>query len=195
MGLDFIYLARLGLRLADDQGRGRDAARGNAVRRWLPPLQQRRLWRARGWTPLRWNGIGRVWPVMRIMALLQGDDTLPYPQTMARMTRPWGLLPEQVWDSDAIPDRELFPGKPTGSAMPLIWAHAESLKLLVAREQNRLLELLESAPFQPSLRIRRLAASAGLRLTAAWVGNARHPYRQRHVGLDDRAAIHTFLPR
>jgi glucoamylase len=40
-----------------------------------------------------------------------------------------GLLPEQVWDSADIPDRELFIGHPSGSAMPLVWAHAEYVKL------------------------------------------------------------------
>src|SRR5262249_37671274 len=41
-----------------------------------------------------------------------------------------GLIPEQIWDSDDIPGRELFLGRPSGSAMPLVWAHAEHLKLL-----------------------------------------------------------------
>jgi glucoamylase len=40
-----------------------------------------------------------------------------------------GLLPEQVWDGADIPERELFLGHPSGSAMPLVWAHAEYLKL------------------------------------------------------------------
>jgi glucoamylase len=40
-----------------------------------------------------------------------------------------GLLPEQVWDSADIPDHELFLGHASGSAMPLVWAHAEYLKL------------------------------------------------------------------
>jgi glucoamylase len=43
---------------------------------------------------------------------------------------PGRLLPEQVWDGRPIPARELFPGKPSGSAMPLVWAHAEHIKLL-----------------------------------------------------------------
>jgi glucoamylase len=38
-------------------------------------------------------------------------------------------LPEQVWDADDIPELELFRGKPTGSACPLVWAHAEYIKL------------------------------------------------------------------
>ena len=40
-----------------------------------------------------------------------------------------GLLPEQIWDSADIPERELFLGHASGSAMPLVWAHAEYLKL------------------------------------------------------------------
>jgi glucoamylase len=63
---------------------------------------------------------------------------------MARMTGPAGLIPEQVWDSPPIPEHSLEPGKPTGSAMPLVWAHAEFLKLLCARAQKRPLELLRS---------------------------------------------------
>jgi len=39
------------------------------------------------------------------------------------------LIPEQVWDDDDIPALELFRGKPTGSACPLVWAHAEYIKL------------------------------------------------------------------
>ena len=59
------------------------------------------------------------------------------------MTGPSGLLPEQVWDAAPIPALGLQPGKPTGSAMPLVWAHAELLKLLVAQDRRRPLELLD----------------------------------------------------
>jgi glucoamylase len=41
-----------------------------------------------------------------------------------------GMLPEQVWDAAPIPDRDLAAGRPTGSAMPLAWAHAEYVKLV-----------------------------------------------------------------
>lgn len=54
-----------------------------------------------------------------------------------------GLLPEQVWDSDALPERGLYPGRPSGSAMPLLWSHAEFLKLLVASHTRRPVELLD----------------------------------------------------
>jgi glucoamylase len=39
------------------------------------------------------------------------------------------LLPEQVWDEADLPDVELFRGKPSGSACPLVWAHSEYIKL------------------------------------------------------------------
>jgi glucoamylase len=39
------------------------------------------------------------------------------------------LIPEQVWDADDIPELELFRGKPSGSACPLVWAHSEYVKL------------------------------------------------------------------
>ena len=53
-----------------------------------------------------------------------------------------GLMPEQVWDTDPIPERGLFPGRPSGSAMPLLWTHAEFIKLLVARREGRPVERL-----------------------------------------------------
>ncbi len=78
-------------------------------------------------------GIGRGWPLLvgerGHYALCAGEDPLPYLETMSRMTGRGGLLPEQVWDGPPIPERGLFPGQPSGSAMPLVWAHGEFLKL------------------------------------------------------------------
>src|SRR3974390_745688 len=92
--------------------------------------------------------MGRAWPLLTgergHFALQAGEDPLPYLEMMTRMTGPTGLIPEQIWDAPAVPKRLLEPGKPTGSAMPLVWAHAEFLKLLCAREQKRPLELLKS---------------------------------------------------
>ncbi len=41
-----------------------------------------------------------------------------------------GLLPEQSWDKADRPEIYMWLGQPTGSAMPLMWAHAEYIKLL-----------------------------------------------------------------
>lgn len=81
-------------------------------------------------------GIGRGWPLLTgergHFSLLAGEDARSYLQTMTRMKGKGGLLPEQVWDSEAIPERGLYPGRPTGSAMPLVWAHAEFIKLALS---------------------------------------------------------------
>ena len=60
-------------------------------------------------------------------------DPLPFLEAMTKMASPGGMLPEQVWDADPIPSRRLAPGRPSGSAMPLVWAHAEFIKLMVSR--------------------------------------------------------------
>ena len=51
------------------------------------------------------------------------------------------LISEQVWDSADIPERELFFGKPSGSAMPLVWAHAEYVKLLRSLRDGRVFDM------------------------------------------------------
>lgn len=80
------------------------------------------------------TGHGRVWPLLTgergHYELLAGNDPIPYLNAMIAMTGDGGMLPEQVWDSAAIPAYHLQPGKPTGSAMPLAWAHAEFVKLV-----------------------------------------------------------------
>ncbi|WP_435628185.1 glycoside hydrolase family 15 protein [Candidatus Ferrigenium straubiae] len=79
------------------------------------------------------SGRGRGWPLLTgergHYALVAGADPIPYLEAMAAMTGAGGLIPEQVWDSPAITERKLEPGKPSGGAMPLIWAHSEFIKL------------------------------------------------------------------
>jgi glucoamylase len=51
-----------------------------------------------------------------------------------------GMIPEQIWDAADIPEKELFLGKPSGSAMPLVWAHAEYLKLLRSLQDGKVFD-------------------------------------------------------
>ena len=51
------------------------------------------------------------------------------------------MLSEQIWDSDDIPEKELFKGKHSGSAMPLTWAHAEYIKLCASIRDNVIFDL------------------------------------------------------
>jgi len=87
------------------------------------------------------TGCGRPWPLLTgergHYELLAGRDPMPYLQAMADMASAGGMLPEQVWDGTPIPERRLFPGRPTGSAMPLAWTHAEFVKLALSCHGTR----------------------------------------------------------
>ncbi|MEZ4861785.1 MAG: glucan 1,4-alpha-glucosidase [Caldilineaceae bacterium] len=81
------------------------------------------------------TGIGRAWPLLTgeraHYAIAAGDlaEAQRLLKTLEGFANASGLLSEQVWDAADIPDRELIHGRPTGSAMPLVWAHAEYVKL------------------------------------------------------------------
>ncbi len=82
------------------------------------------------------TGIGRGWPLLTgerahyELALGHSDTAEKLKSDMESFCGDGGLLPEQVWDSDPIAEHELKLGRPTGSAMPLAWAHGEYLKLI-----------------------------------------------------------------
>ena len=86
--------------------------------------------------PFDGTGIGRCWPLLAgerahcAIAAGKHAEAERLLATIEAQTSPGGLFPEQVWDSDPIPERELVTGKATGSAMPLVWAHSEYIKLL-----------------------------------------------------------------
>lgn len=79
-------------------------------------------------------GVGRAWPLLTgergHYELAAGRDARPFVRAMEGFASRGGMLPEQIWDAADIPGKELFFGRPTGSAMPLMWAHAEYIKLL-----------------------------------------------------------------
>jgi glucoamylase len=81
------------------------------------------------------TGVGRPWPLLTgerahyEIAAGHRDTAAELARAIERFAGESGLLPEQVWDSADIPDRELLLGHPSGGAMPLVWAHAEYVKL------------------------------------------------------------------
>ncbi len=79
-------------------------------------------------------GVGRPWPLLTgergHYELAAGRDPEPYLRAFEGFATALGLLPEQVWDGPDLPMRRLKPGRPTGAACPLVWAHAEYVKLL-----------------------------------------------------------------
>lgn len=81
------------------------------------------------------TGIGRLWPLLTgerahyELAAGHRAQAEALLHAMERSADDSGLIPEQVWDAPDIPERELFFGRPSGSARPLVWAHAEYIKL------------------------------------------------------------------
>jgi glucoamylase len=50
------------------------------------------------------------------------------------------MLPEQIWDYTDIPSKGMYLGRSAGSAQPLVWAHAEYLKLLRSAADGRVFD-------------------------------------------------------
>jgi len=141
VGTDFLALVRFGLRLPDDPKIVSSLAVADAMLRTETPSGP--VWHRYGGdgygehedgSAYDGTGIGRGWPLLvgerGHYELDAGRDARPYLTTMRRMASAGGMLPEQVWDAPPIPERNLFPGRPSGSAMPLAWAHAEYVKLV-----------------------------------------------------------------
>jgi glucoamylase len=97
--------------------------------------------------PFDGSGIGRAWPLLTgerahyEIAAGRIDEAQRLLRTLEACASTVGLIPEQVWDSDDIKERELFRGKASGSAMPLIWAHAEHVKLLRSLRDGRVFDM------------------------------------------------------
>ncbi len=143
LAIDCLQLARYGLRTVDDPAMSASIAAIDGILRADTPNGP--VWHRytgdgygehRDGAPFDGSGRGRGWPLLTgergHIALLAGADAHPYLHAMTQMTGKGGLLPEQVWDSEAIPARGLYPGQPSGSAMPLVWAHAEFIKLALS---------------------------------------------------------------
>jgi glucoamylase len=82
--------------------------------------------------PFQGFGQGRAWPLLTgeraHYELAAGRDISSLIETYEKFASEGGMMPEQIWDE---PDMNgLVFGRPAGSAMPLVWAHAEYLKLL-----------------------------------------------------------------
>ena len=73
-----------------------------------------------------------------------------------------GLLPEQAWDAPDQPQVYMYCGRPTGSAMPLMWAHAEYIKLLRSVRDGKVSDLI------PDVASRYLGARADRQLFEVW---------------------------
>ncbi len=92
-------------------------------------------------------GEGRAWPLLtgerahHELAKRVNVDSLV--QAMEYFAGPTGMMPEQIWDTDDVPEARMYLGRPTGSAMPLMWAHAEYIKLLRSIHDGRIFDRID----------------------------------------------------
>jgi glucoamylase len=140
---DALAYVRFGLRAADDPRILNTVAAIDALlKRDLPAGPYWYRYNDDGYgeqangAPFVGAGVGRLWPLLTgerahyELAAGRPEEAKRLLATFEAAASPGGLLPEQIWDSEDIPERELFLGRPSGSAMPLVWAHAEHIKLL-----------------------------------------------------------------
>ena len=105
-------------------------------------------------SPFDGIGIGRTWPLLTAerahyeLAAGRPKTAAALANTVSQSAGDGGMLPEQTWDGPDVPERELITGRPSGSAMPLVWAHAEYLKLKRSLLDNRVFDM----PLQPAQR-------------------------------------------
>jgi glucoamylase len=143
LGLEYLYLVRLGLRQADDP-RIRDTTRlvDASLRFDTPAGPYYRRYNDDGYgehedgRAFDGTGVGRAWPLLSgergHYAVLAGENPQPYLDAMLASASQGGMIPEQVWDAAPVSSYNLLPGRPSGSAMPLVWAHGELIKLVAA---------------------------------------------------------------
>lgn len=155
VGVDFLQLVRFGLRHADDPLILATLKVADALLRIETPSGPAwHRYNGDGYgerddgSAYNGTGMGRAWPLLTgergHFELAAGNDPLPLLRSMAAMAGGLGMLPEQVWDAAPISSRGLYPGRPTGSAMPLAWAHAEFIKLAVSRHSDRIFDRPEA---------------------------------------------------
>jgi glucoamylase len=126
------------------------------------------------------SGIGRPWPLLagerghyELAAGRPKEAEAMLSMMEESTTGQSRLLPEQVWDADDIPALELFRGKPTGSACPLVWAHSEYVKLRRSLRDGKIFD-------QPPQTVQRYLVEKPVRQVFGWRFNNKTRSVPRH---------------
>ncbi|HLI19541.1 MAG TPA: glucan 1,4-alpha-glucosidase [Stellaceae bacterium] len=151
---DALALVRFGLRAPDDP-RIRDTVRviDARLKVELPGGPCWRRYNGDGYgehedgRPFDGIGVGRPWPLLTgerahyELAAGRHAEAARLLNVMEAFASDGHLIPEQVWDGEDMPERELYRGRPSGSAMPLVWAHAEHVKLMRSLREERVFDM------------------------------------------------------
>lgn len=154
VGGDFLQLVRLGVRAADDPVIVDSlAVIDRVLKRDLPqgPCWRRYNHDGYGQKPdgeaYDGTGEGRCWPILSgergHYELAAGRDALPFIEALEKFANEGGMLPEQLWDADDLPEEKMKRGSPTGAAMPLCWAHAEYATLVRSHKDGVCFDRIE----------------------------------------------------
>jgi len=151
----FLELVRYGVRRADDPL----VVDSLKV---VDALLKRDLPQGPGWLRYNWDGYGqrpdggpfqgwgqgRVWPLLTgeraHYELAAGNGFEKLVRTYEAFATCGQMMPEQVWDEPDMPERSLRLGMPAGSAVPLVWAHAEYLKLLRSALDGKVFDRIDA---------------------------------------------------
>ena len=131
--------------------------------------------------PFQGWGYGHAWPLLTgergHYELAAGRDVQPYIRAMERFASSTKLLPEQVWALPDLPNAHMVCGRPTGGAMPLVWAHAEYIKLVRSATDGQVFDIIpevadryrnrRKAPFRGDLEIQPAGAFVACRRNPA----------------------------
>jgi glucoamylase len=98
-------------------------------------------------SPFDGTGVGRAWPLLTgerahyELAAGRRAAAKDLLHALESFANQGGMIPEQIWDAPDIPERELYFGRPSGSAMPLVWAHAEYVKLRRSLQEGQVFDM------------------------------------------------------
>lgn len=94
-------------------------------------------------------GVGRPWPLLGgergHYEVAAGGDGGKFIKSLEGFASTAGLLPEQIWNAESIPEEYMETGRSTGAARPLAWAHAEYIKLLRSKRDGKVFDRVDEA--------------------------------------------------
>lgn len=156
VGGDFLHLVRLGIRAADDPlVRDSIAVIDRVLKCDLPQGPGWRRYNHDGYgqkedgSAFDGTGVGRSWPILTgergHYELAAGHDPKSFIAAMEKFANVGGMISEQLWDSEDLPEKGMRRGLPTGAAMPLCWSHAEYVSLVRSAHDGVCFDRVEPA--------------------------------------------------
>ena len=156
VGGDFLHLVRYGIRSASDSiVRSSIEVMDRVLKRDLPQGPCWRRYNHDGYgqkadgSAFDGTGEGRSWPILTgergHYELAAGQDPMPYIKAIEEFGNQGGMISEQLWDDEDLPNGKMKKGFPTGAAMPLCWSHAEYISLVRSRHDGVCFDRVEPA--------------------------------------------------